>query len=538
MGPDRAGRSGPDAPSRRVVLCYALLALLVVPVYPHFLSPNEVSRWALAASLVEKGTPEITQLIGSLGGSIEDVSVREGRLYSNKAPGLAFLSLPGYLAARGLNGPASPQTLRAGQNAMRIAGATVPALVLGLVLGAAALARGASSRRAGLLTFALLFGTPVFAYGLLLFSHVLSAACLLGCYTLLFPPAGAVAPAEAPPLRGGAPARVVSAGALVGLATFSEYSTAVPGAVLLGCFAAANGLRAALPALVGGGPFAAALGLYNEVCFGGPFRLSTAFEAPPEQIELASRGFFGVQLPGPDRLWELLAAPSEGLLVFSPFLVLAPLGLRAAAKILPRAAWVALAGAPLSVLLLHAGFPHGGWTVGSRYLVPALPFLVLALAYLEDGLLERLLLGFSVAAVTITTLVFPFVPPGFPFPWGSFAGPLLLQGGGVPGAFPGPSTGPVYALVALALVAAVSAASCGAAGVRAALVGALAAIAVGAAAFAWTRTAPALAVQRGYVAEVYLGVPNALESSALPGAPLPRGLLVRRERELLLPPSR
>ncbi|MBL8112837.1 MAG: hypothetical protein JNK60_08135, partial [Acidobacteria bacterium] len=382
MGPDRAGRSGPDAPSRRVVLCYALLALLVVPVYPHFLSPNEVSRWALAASIVEKGTPEITEVLASIGGSIEDVSVREGRLYSNKAPGLAFLSLPGYLAARGLNGAASPGTLRAGQNAMRIAGATVPALVLGLVLGAAALARGASPRRAGLLTFALLFGTPVFAYGLLLFSHVLAAACLLGCFTLLFPPSGPVAPV-----------RVVSAGALVGLATISEYTTAVPGALLLGCFAAAHGLRAALPALAGGGPFAAALGLYNEVCFGGPFRLSTAFEAPPEQIELASRGFFGVQFPGLDRLWALLGGPSEGLLVFSPFLALAPLGFRAAAKTLPRAACVALAGVPLSILLLHAGFPHGGWTVGSRYLVPALPFLVLALAYLDDGVLERLLLG-------------------------------------------------------------------------------------------------------------------------------------------------
>ena len=68
---------------------FALLALLVVPVFPHFVSPNEMSRWARAAvSLVDRGTlsfaPDVAALLGP---RFEDVAERDGRLYPNKAPG-------------------------------------------------------------------------------------------------------------------------------------------------------------------------------------------------------------------------------------------------------------------------------------------------------------------------------------------------------------------------------------------------------------------------------------------------------------------
>ena len=42
--------------------------------------------------------------------------------------------------------------------------------------------------------------------------------------------------------------------------------------------------------------------------------------------------------------------------------------------------------------------------------------------------LATALAGASASAVALTTLVFPFVPPGFPLPWGSFAAPLLAEG--------------------------------------------------------------------------------------------------------------
>ena len=93
--------------SGAVVGLYALLALLAVPVFPHFLSPNEFTRWALAASLVERGTPEISSALPLLGPAFEDVSAKDGRVYSNKAPGAALVALPGYLLARPFVGPPS-----------------------------------------------------------------------------------------------------------------------------------------------------------------------------------------------------------------------------------------------------------------------------------------------------------------------------------------------------------------------------------------------------------------------------------------------
>ena len=89
---------------------FALLALLVVPVFPHFVSPNEMSRWALAAAVVEEGTLEVTDAGAAprARGWRTSPSV-DGRLYSNKAPGTALVALPGYLAARPFAGrPSAP----------------------------------------------------------------------------------------------------------------------------------------------------------------------------------------------------------------------------------------------------------------------------------------------------------------------------------------------------------------------------------------------------------------------------------------------
>jgi len=72
---------------------FALLALLVVPVFPHFVSPNEMTRWALAVAVVEDGSLEVTERAKLLGPRMEDVAEIDGRLFSNKAPGTAFVAL-------------------------------------------------------------------------------------------------------------------------------------------------------------------------------------------------------------------------------------------------------------------------------------------------------------------------------------------------------------------------------------------------------------------------------------------------------------
>ena len=223
--------------------------------------------------------------------------------------------------------------------------------------------------------------------------------------------------------------RDLAAGALLGLAVISEYPAAVPAGVLVLC-AVLPAPRRALALAAGGAPFVALLGAYDLACFGGVFELSSAHERAAGFRSLASAGLFGISLPSPEILLRLLADPSKGLLVFSPFLLLWPGALRSSRRNVSSAGRLALGLVPLSLLLLYAGYPnwHGGFTVGPRYLVAALPFLVFPFAFGKGGLLESALVGASTLAICATTLAFPFVPPGFALPWGSFAAFFFERG--------------------------------------------------------------------------------------------------------------
>jgi hypothetical protein len=508
---------------------YALLAVLVVPVFPHFLSPNEVSRWALAASLVENRTAEISGVLPLLGTSFEDVSEKDGRVYSNKAPGAALLALPGYVAARPFAGPPSAASLRPSLTLMRLAAATLPTLLLALVLQGAALRLGATPARARFAAATLLFATPLFAYGLLLFSHALAAACLFGAWAAFFV-TGAGSPAR----------RDVLGGALLGLAVLAEYPAAVPAAVIALC-AVIPAPRRAIAVAAGAAPAALILCAYDALCFGSPFALSSGFERVAAFRGLAATGLFGVGLPSPSVLLRLLLDPSRGLLVFTPLLLLWPWAFPAARERTSRAGGLALALVPASILLFYSGYPnwHGGFTVGPRYLVAALPFLVLPFAFREGGALEAGLAGASVLACVGTSLAFPFVPPGFALPWWSFGEFFFEKGMGAPNvlhlvapvrgvAFLGPVTLVVVAAVSLFPSKKRALALCFGAAISAA--------AALAASRLWPLS-PSLVLQRAYVEDVYFGRRGALEQAiAATGAPQPR-LLARREREIALPPG-
>jgi len=543
-----------------VVGLYALLALLAVPIYPHFLSPNEFTRWALAASLVERGTPEISSVLPLLGPAFEDVSEKGGRVFSNKAPGTALVALPGYALARSFTGPPSPASMRPVLWAMRVFGATLPAALLALVLHHASVRFGASPARAASAAFALVFATPLFAYGLLLFSHALVAACLFGAWVALFLP--------------GDPSRVFRrdalAGALLGLAVLSEYPAALPAAVIAFC-AVIPAPRRVLALAAGGAPFAVLLGAYDVACFGGVFELSSAHERAAAFRLLASAGLFGISRPAPETLLRLLADPSKGLLVFSPFLLLWPGAFRSSRAALPSAGRLALALAPLSLLLLYAGYPnwHGGFTVGPRYLVAALPFLVFPFAFGKGGPLESALVGASALAVCVTTLAFPFVPPGFALPWASFGAFFFEKGLTAPNVLH--LVAPVAARFALPAIVVVAAylSFDGRSEERVLLEGrreegkflegkkselrsgrriAPFAFLFGAAAYAAVgclsylskplslSPSPSLRLQRAYIADVYFEQRGVLDAEiARTGSPQPR-LLARRDREVTLPP--
>lgn len=513
--------------TRVVTGLFALLALLVVPVFPHFVSPNELSRWAAVVSLVDRGTLSIApDVAGLLGARFEDVAERDGRLYPNKAPGAALAAVPGYLAVRPFAGPPGEASMRLAVTAMRWSAATIPAILLALLLAGAARSLRAQPAETGLAVGTLLFGTPLLAYGLQLFSHSLVALGLFGAWALLFPPD-----------RSESAWRDVGAGALLGLAVLSDYPALVPAAILslaaIGGRSPMRALRIALGAL----PPALLFFGYNVAAFGGPFSLPVGFERFAAFRKLREHGAFGVGWPSPRNAFLLLLDPSKGLIVLSPVLLAAAAATPAAIRRLGARSGGTLLAVPASLLLVYAGFPdwHGGFTVGARYLVPALPFLLLPLAFARWGTLTTALAGASTAAVALTTLVFPFVPPGFPLPWGSFAAPLLAKGLVAPNLLhlvwrPLALAGP------FALVLAAALAATGRTRFAPFLAGAFVWTGAGLALPLLLPLSPPLVVQRGYVEEVFFTREGALVRSMPQGVPVPPRLAARKALEETLPP--
>ena len=506
------------------VILYAVLSVLVVPVFPHFVSSNEFSRWVLAVAIVDFHTVEATPVVNSTHTRMEDLATVNGRLYSNKAPGGALVGLPAYAIARTIVGPPTPHNMRATLNAMRLLASTVPAILLAFWLGNVARRFGCSEDRANFATVAMLFGTPLFAYGLLFFAHALSAFTLFGAFALLFS-------TEARGLR----REAWWAGAFIGLAVLSEYPNAIPAAILVAC--ALPRLRAGgvLRIMAGGLPFAILLGIYNKLAFGSVFTLSSAHEVDTNIRELASRGLFGVGLPSPDYLLRLLLDPSKGLFVLSPVLLIALFGIRGAWKAMPRGAFLALIATPLSILLTFAGYPNwfGGWTVGARYLVAAVPFLALLIAFAAATSIEALLLGASMTVIAIVSLVFPFVAPDYAAPWISFAWPMLRKG------FVAPNLlhfvwRPLAIAVPFAIVAAAAILAIPARRVPLLIFGGVLWFAIG---FPAERARTGPPYVRALVQRVHFDDRNAIVESLPPGDPNARSLAAIASRMMTVPPD-
>src|SRR5262249_52460126 len=164
---------------------------------------------------------------------------------------------PGYLLARPFLGAPSRENLRSGLTALRWCGATLPLLLMALFFSRAAQERGAEST--AFATATLLFATPLFAYGLLLFSHALVAGVLLYLRD-----------------RGG-----LAAGALIGIAVMSEYPIAIAASVLVVGLAVTKQWKRLALVLAGGAPFAVALALYQRAAFGSVLASPYTYEKLP-----------------------------------------------------------------------------------------------------------------------------------------------------------------------------------------------------------------------------------------------------------------
>ncbi|MEM6289801.1 MAG: hypothetical protein AAGA54_01005 [Myxococcota bacterium] len=405
--------SDPSAATRPRGLL-VLLVLLVTGVSPYFgrfMNANERPRLLQGMAWVDEGSHAIDgPSARGIAAGIDVSQTPQGRLVPNKPPGTTVVAAGAYGSARFVRG--DDLTLGEYTAWARLLGGAIPmALVLWL---------GAVRLRGRGVTFALVayaLATPALAYARLLYGHQLAAALLFAGVVLL----DRAVTKRSIPLG-------AFAGALAGAAVGVEYLAAFAG-LPIGMWLlwdASRTRRAALmfAALAGALVPVALLAGYHDAVFGSPW--TTPYHAVVREgfAEIHGRGLLGLTWPTSTSLFEHLVSPWGGLLYWAPLSVLAvAASIRAVAARKASAFEVLSLGIVVWMMLLNVCLAQtGGWRVGPRYLVVALPFLLPGLARLWSGMRHAVagslvvaLLGWSMFVNFLAAGLFPhLVPEGNP----------------------------------------------------------------------------------------------------------------------------
>jgi hypothetical protein len=261
--------------------------------------------------------------------------------------------------------------------------------------------------------------TIVMTFSAEFFSHVISAAFAFAAFCVL------IKERDGPMRRWS----VFAAGLLAGLAVTFEFQTGLVGVVLIFyALSRKTGRADARPrikdrvrrgAAYAGGAVLGALPMlaFNTWAFGSPLKLaySDAVDFPGRSghdvLGLNSDGFFGITVPRFDSAFDLLFA-GRGLIAMTPIIVMAVVGV-----FLMRRRHRAEANTILAVaavyFIYNSGYwlPYGGGTPGPRFLIPALPFVALGLAYAYKRL-PALTLGLAIPSalfMLVGTLTYPLI---------------------------------------------------------------------------------------------------------------------------------
>jgi hypothetical protein len=353
------------APAARWWSIIAVGALAFVFAYPMQINGyNQNAHYALVRALAQ-GTPVIDKTrheIGDLGTG--DISLIRGHYYSNKAPGLAFATLPAFsvVEAVGMRTTGDPTRVIWALHVWSIA---LPALGLVLLVRWAGNQVDPGYGTAAAVTLGL--GTLVLPFSTLFFSHVLSAFLGFAAFALLW-----YERAREPRLG-----LVAAAGVLAGLALTTEYPLLIVGAVLgLYALSRASPVRRALAYALGAIIGVLPLLLYNLWAFGSMTHLTAADERADHV------GFYGFSTPSLSVLFDLLFS-AWGLVTLTPVLVCGLVGAALMARHGRRGealAIVAIVGLLLAFVSGLHGFSQFGGYGPPRYLITILPFLAVPLA--------------------------------------------------------------------------------------------------------------------------------------------------------------
>lgn len=389
---------------------YLFLAIYLLPIFTRDNSPNELTRWATAAAIIEKSSFEIGWTRDLIGNNVEAISRDSAEMYSDKAPGTAVLAAPFYALTRLFVGAPTTENIRISWFVMRFFIATLPLFVLALWL----YKRDVDEYSLA----ALLFATPLFLYSLLFFSHVLVGVCLYFVFRLLYD-------TDRIFLR-----NCLAAGLLAGIAVSCEYGAVIPvfvfGAGLYFADKRERGLRL-ICFFAGISPFAIFLLIYNFWLFGSPFfPLENSFAVSTA----ADASVFGY--PTPDKIYQWLFSPARGVFFYSPLLIFSVFAFFTSRERRTLRHRVKIFSVALSVLILCGyDFRNDDWTMGARHLILIVPLL---LDSFFDGEIEyypsfwrAFLLGASIILCAVPVLTFPFAPSKFLFPHKDLWAKLIIS---------------------------------------------------------------------------------------------------------------
>jgi hypothetical protein len=432
-----------------------VIALFILPLAgsPPATNPNEVVRIELAASIAFWARFDLGSTAEVYGLS-EDVSIRDGQVYSDKAPGLSMIAAPVVSIVNPILERAPLSDLPAYwplRHALTLLLVALPTVGLAFLVGAAVPAANPQQRSAYALIAALT--TPLWAYGTMFFGHASAALLVTLAWFLMLG-----FPGHSTSLS---PRRAALGGAVAGLAVATEYPTVLLGGVI---FVTLLVRRTALPVLVGctAGAFIGVLPalVYHQVAFGAPWITGYSFKAASDFQAIIAHGVFGISWPSLEALWGVLFSARRGLFFFSPILLLAPLGLWRMVRRRGFRDVAPLAVAITTYVFFAAGFVdwEAGWCAAARHLVPIVPLLAIPVLYALGNLgtgrwwnsLVAVLIAFSGVNAALCIALTPFFPPEFTSPLAQLVLPSLNDGVGlhnIVGAFIG--LPPIYVVIAI-----------------------------------------------------------------------------------------
>ena len=337
---------------------------------------NNATRLFAAISMVEDGDATIDEFA--------PLTIDKARFgdhyYLDKAPGMTLMALPAVWLADRVTGDnarrhvllfGDESTARFLRSRLRLATASGPALLTGVAAAllydlALVLTGGAAAALVASLCFAL--GTPIWGWSTTVFGHA---------------PVAALFVAAAWGIWRATPLGALVAGAALGWAVVVEYQSALTGAPL-GLWALARWwpARQRLIAFAGvaGCAALAPLVAYNEVAFGVPLRLGYSGVVGFEGM---NHGLFGLGLPDPLVLNELLFGTYRGLVWLSPAMLAAAFGLRLLVRVpATRGLGWACIATVAGCFLVNASYVYwdGGNSTGPRLAMPMAGLLALGLA--------------------------------------------------------------------------------------------------------------------------------------------------------------